>query len=466
MAAKQKSPIGTITRNYIIALAILALLSIIAFFILLAIINTQTTSAAEINISGRQRMLSQRIALFSLLLVHGQVGFTQAEIRNNLNQAINLMEKQHQSLIEGNKQLNLPRLRSPQIRALFFQPPTKLDKAVKDYLSTAKKVATASRAELTPDNPDVFFIVNQASSKLLQSLDKVVAQFQKESEATISTLLVLQTVTLATILLVLFLEGLIIFSPMARRIREEAHELVSAYEAERNIASTLQKTLAPEKEPKIKNLEIKLLYQSATVAAEVGGDFYDFFELANGSWGVVMGDVAGKGIEAAAETAKVKYLLRDRAYRLLPPEKVLASINTALIKQKTKPFTALTFGVYNPENQTLNLTNAGNPYPYLTHDDRFLEITNVPIALMPKEKYSSISEKLEKGDGLFMFTDGLVEARKKGELFGEERVRDFIKKNINLSLQEILEGLLQETRKFSGNNLTDDILIIGLRKIA
>ena len=236
-------------------------------------------------------------------------------------------------------------------------------------------------------------------------------------------------------------------------------------EAKRKIADTLQKSLLPSGIPKIKGLEVKYLYRSATKDAEVGGDFFDIFETPNNNFGIVMANVSGKGVDAAAETAKIKYLLRDRAYTNLGPTELLSSINDTLFKQGAERFTALTYGVYDPRTSIFILTNAGNPYPYVARQDRFLKITRIPVSVQENTIYSSMKLKLKEDDVIIMFTDGLSEARRDGDFFGEQRVRDFVKKNKHLSLNQLLSGLIKEANNFAQKKLNDDILIVGIKKL-
>ena len=236
-------------------------------------------------------------------------------------------------------------------------------------------------------------------------------------------------------------------------------------EATRKIADTLQKSLLPSGIPKIKGLEVKFLYRSATKGAEVGGDFFDIFETPNNNFGIVMADVSGKGVDAATETAKIKYLLRDRAYTNLGPTELLSSINDTLFKQGAERFTALTYGVYDPRTSIFILTNAGNPYPYVARQDRFLKITRIPVSVQENTIYSSMKLKLKEDDVIIMFTDGLTEARRDGDFFGEQRVRNYVKKNKHLSLNQLLSGLIKEANNFAQKKLSDDILIVGIKKL-
>lgn len=245
--------------------------------------------------------------------------------------------------------------------------------------------------------------------------------------------------------------------------KEAEKKLKSSYETANKIATTLQKSMLPIEIPEIEGLEIKFYYQ-ATGEGEVGGDFYDVFKTALGAYGILIGDVSGKGIEVAAETARVRYLFHDKAFDGSRPDEVMYSVNNSLARQKIAHFTALTYALFDPISSTLEISNAGNPFPYAAYDDKFLEISGVPISLMIKEKYDSTILKLERGNLVLIYTDGIVEARREKELFGEERIRKLVLENKNLKLDYLLKSLVKEARTFSNNHLRDDILVVGIKK--
>lgn len=452
----------SMTRNYLTALIIIAVLSILAFIILRAVINSEKASAALINISGRQRMLSQRIALYSFELISADTAAKRGNIRRKLLQSTNLMARSNQGLIKGDNSLGLPRP-SVKIRTIFFAPPDKLNAGINKYIFEANALADAKVDDLNLSNPHFRYIVSAASG-LLDILDKVVKQYERESETTISQLQGVQAGTLVIILLVLLTEALFIFRPMTFHIREKTARLEAAYQEKLRIADTLQKSLIPQHISEIPGLKINFFYKSATSYAEVGGDFYDIFEITGNRWGIVVGDVAGKGIDVAADTAKVKYLLRDRAYNRLSPSDVLADVNNALVHQQADRFTALTYCVYQPKTSALILANAGNPYPYFTQGNKFLEITAVPISIFADQSYPTMEIKFQPGDTLIFYTDGLTEARKEKEFYGMEGLQRFVVKNKAMDLDKLLADLVDDARSFSGNNLTDDTLVMGLRK--
>jgi signal transduction histidine kinase len=140
-------------------------------------------SAAVVNVSGRQRMLSQRTAFFCLRLVCSQSATEREKLRSELLEAIDLMEKSHKGLIEGDPSVKLPGKPSKAVKAMYFEPPLNLDRQLRDYIQEVRGLAAATDTELTKDNPHLGYILNAASTELLAAIDAVVSQYQKESEA-------------------------------------------------------------------------------------------------------------------------------------------------------------------------------------------------------------------------------------------------------------------------------------------
>ena len=218
------------TIRYIIALTIIAILSFTAYFSLNAVIQSEEKSAAILNASGRQRMLSLRLTYFSERLVRAVDQTKRGGIREKLLEAVNLMEKSHKGLIYGDAAMGLPGSPSPKVYAMYFSPPMMLDHQVNTFLSQVKALANVPDGELSPDNSNLRSILSVASGKLLDSLDKVVTQYQRESEADIARLRSLETIVLFTTLFALMLEAFFIFRPMVRRVREEKSRLIEAAE--------------------------------------------------------------------------------------------------------------------------------------------------------------------------------------------------------------------------------------------
>lgn len=145
--------------------------------------TTREINAAAINVSGRQRMLSQRTALFCLRLVCTDDTVEQEKLRHQLLADIDLMEMSHNGLLNGDENLKLSGHLSEALKGMYFKPPLNLDQQIRNYIAQVRALAEASTTQLTQDNPHLRYIQDAASYQLLAALDAVVSQYQKESEA-------------------------------------------------------------------------------------------------------------------------------------------------------------------------------------------------------------------------------------------------------------------------------------------
>ncbi|MEG4506504.1 ATP-binding protein [Microcoleus sp. F6_B4] len=152
------------------------------YFNLEEITTARKISAAVINISGRQRMLSQRTAFFCMRLVCSSNAAERAKLRGNLLEAIELMEKSHRDLINTGSSVNSASPPSDALKAMYFEAPLYLDKQVRRYIDRIKAFVQVPDAELRLENPDLQYIVEAAGGDLLEAFDAVVSQYQQESE--------------------------------------------------------------------------------------------------------------------------------------------------------------------------------------------------------------------------------------------------------------------------------------------
>lgn len=207
-----------LTWRYVIALSLVAALSTAAWFSLHQVISAQKHTSAVVNISGRQRMLSQRTALFANLLIIAPKAERPA-IRVKLNESIALMAHSHQSLIHGDKAMGLPDSLSPAVYALYFNGENPLDAQVASYIKTVRRLLAEEDEALTPDNPLLGDISQTSSTTLVAQLDKMVSQYQLEGEAAVASVQRVETTLWLLTLLLLAAEARLIFYPFTQHVR-------------------------------------------------------------------------------------------------------------------------------------------------------------------------------------------------------------------------------------------------------
>ncbi|MGL5059300.1 MAG: ATP-binding protein [Microcoleus sp.] len=168
--------------RHLVTSGVLPMMAVSNYFNLEEITTARKVNAAVINVSGRQRMLSQRSAFFCMRLVCSKNTAERVKLRENLLEAISLMEKSHRDLIDTNDSINLLSNPSPAVRAMYFEAPLYLDKRVREYISQIKALLQVSDRDLALENPHLQYVIEAASGELLAAFDAVVSQYQYESE--------------------------------------------------------------------------------------------------------------------------------------------------------------------------------------------------------------------------------------------------------------------------------------------
>lgn len=236
---------------------------------------------------------------------------------------------------------------------------------------------------------------------------------------------------------------------------------------ELHIAEMLQKSLLPRKLPRIPGIEIATRLISATAAADVGGDFYDFIESDESPrLAVVVGDVCGSGIEAATLTGITKSTLRAFVFEKPEVASALERSNRVLHTQADPAkFVAIFLGFLDPATLELEYCVAGQPVPQVLRDGRIIELRSgsMPLGVERDAVYEKATFQLERNDTLVMFTDGLIEARRDANLFGFENVQRIIREHAEDSLDNLVDRLLVEAREFGGGSLRDDVAVVAMR---
>jgi PAS domain S-box-containing protein len=186
------------------------------------------------------------------------------------------------------------------------------------------------------------------------------------------------------------------------------------YEREHRIAVTLQRSLLPERLPQLPGLAVAARYHPAATEAEVGGDWYDVIPIPGGGVGLVMGDVAGKGLAAASMVGRLRSALRAYALEGHDPSTVVRRLNQLVWAElEESQMATLLYVVVDPSDGTLRWVNSGHMPPLLVSEDgppRFLEGGRaVPLGVMPFPSFEEVSVGIEPAATVVLFTDGLVE---------------------------------------------------------
>jgi serine phosphatase RsbU (regulator of sigma subunit)/predicted ester cyclase len=253
-----------------------------------------------------------------------------------------------------------------------------------------------------------------------------------------------------------------------QRLEQEISER-ERIEQELKVARDIQQASLPKEVPTLEGWQLSPYYQPAR---EVGGDFYDFFDLEEGLVGVVVGDATGKGMPAALVAEATSNMLRAVAQALgsSSPGKILSRVNeTLLARIPPNMFVTCFYAILEPSSGSLTYANAGHDLPYLWHggDAEELRARGMPLGLMPGMSYEQKETILEAGEAALFYSDGLVEAHdSQGEMFGFPRLRELVAEHGEQRSLE--EALLGELYSFVGEGWEqeDDITLLTLRRSA
>jgi serine phosphatase RsbU (regulator of sigma subunit)/ketosteroid isomerase-like protein len=263
-------------------------------------------------------------------------------------------------------------------------------------------------------------------------------------------------------------EGSNISAVMEQRLEQERIER-ERIEQELRVARRIQQASLPKETPTLAGWQISPFYQPAR---EVGGDFYDFFELEDGRVGVVVGDATGKGIPAALLAEATSNMLRAVAQALdsTSPGKVLERVNeTLLARIPPNMFVTCFYAILEPESGSLTYANAGHDLPYLHRNGEAEELRarGMPLGLMPGRGYEEKKTILEAGKSALFYSDGLVEAHDpKGKMFGFPRLRALVAEHAQE--RSLGDFLMEELYSFVGDGWEqeDDITLLTLKRSA
>lgn len=238
------------------------------------------------------------------------------------------------------------------------------------------------------------------------------------------------------------------------------------FERQRSVARSLQHALVPSDLPEIDGFDYSAVYEPADGEGEVGGDFFDVFDLPDGKFAIVVGDVSGKGAEAAAQTAMAKFMLRAFAMRNPSPASVLFHLNNALVRGLVDDrFTTLVYITIDAPARRAHVAIAGHPSPLLyrstSKEIEPIEAEGSLLGAFDDQQYEAQSIDFESGDILVTYTDGMLEARAGDELYGLKRLAESLGEHApNSSTEEIVREMYRDVSSFG--HITDDTVVFAL----
>lgn len=261
-----------------------------------------------------------------------------------------------------------------------------------------------------------------------------------------------------------------------RYIREsqQEHNQLESIKNDLAIAGEIQQTILPRSFPPFPELtEVVDIYASMTPAKDVGGDFYDFFQIDDERIGLVIADVSGKGVPASLFMAVSRTLLRATALRGVSSAECLTYANKLLCKESLDSmFVTVFYGIYHYKTGMMDYTNVGHNPPYLLRGGRTVEClpvaSNFVVGVFDDIEFESNTLTFGIGDTLLLYTDGVTEAfNDKREQFSESNLQDILASmHESSSAKEVVTSVLQSVKTFSGDYpQSDDITLLSLQRI-
>ena len=255
------------------------------------------------------------------------------------------------------------------------------------------------------------------------------------------------------------------------RVMLLVHSLaVGAEESQQNkhISQALQSGMKNELQ-QVEGISAEGIYSSATADAFVGGDFYSMIKLPGRRACIIMGDVSGKGIEAASISSAVKTALSAYAWEGRTPARMVATLNEFLLGfSRVETFATLFVGIVDLATSSLMYCSAGHPPAILVSaksgEAELLDVQSGVVGAFHDMEYKNGTVRLHEGDILLLYTDGTTEARSpEGAFFGETGLRDMIMNEVPQGFDGLLNRFLSTLDRYTGRRLDDDVAMVALR---
>lgn len=255
----------------------------------------------------------------------------------------------------------------------------------------------------------------------------------------------------------------------AARAREKAERAVAREAEARAVVEyqlhLLQRALVPSAPPIVEGYELATAYIPAYEGQEIGGDFFDVFETEDQKVGILLGDVSGKGIEAASLAAATKSTVRAFAYDMSAPGEALSHANSVICSHSidTTQFVTVFLIVLDPASGEITYASAGHPPALIQRVDGSVDALRFgqpPIGIVGRYDYAERRAELRHGDRMVLYTDGISEARCDSGLFGSEGIERTLCAHIQSPTSGLLAGLLSAVTDWACGHLRDDTAVL------
>lgn len=258
------------------------------------------------------------------------------------------------------------------------------------------------------------------------------------------------------------------FAMELARTAAAAIETARLYQEQGRVAQTLQNSLLPPEIPEIPGVEVAVRYRPAGEGALVGGDFYDVFDTGTDAWAVALGDVCGKGPEAAALTGLVRHTIRTAAVRDQRPSKVLGQVNRQIIRNNAERFCTVALGQIRRSNGSLRMTVScgGHPPPLIYRAGRNVEAIDCAGSLLGVFKDPQLADTpmdLEPGDVAVFYTDGLTERYERDGEAGDARLVGLLWTCSGMDAERIADAIYRGAALAGSEVPRDDVAVVVLR---
>jgi PAS domain S-box-containing protein len=244
------------------------------------------------------------------------------------------------------------------------------------------------------------------------------------------------------------------------------------YTERSSIAESLQRSLLPAELPAITGLEVAAHYRAAGDQNEVGGDFYDVFPSEEGVWTAIIGDVSGKGAEAAALTALNRHTLYAAALRDSSPARNLAFLDDVMRRRahRSGSFSTVIYARVCPggESTAVTIASGGHPPALILRADGRVEQVEMPgtlVGVLDQARFEEREVRLGPGETLFLYTDGAIELRRRDLFFGERELERVLCEQAGRSAAEIVDAVAARIDELQDGSPRDDIALLGLRMV-